>query len=317
MAVRGDLPVRRGSRSEHSTSDRGGRSGFGAPARIVLPFNFETVTNPAELAGLVQTAMDSLVNQINTIFRERLDKIDTRGRMMSDTYSDEQGRPIRVRKSTTDKDVLVDDVFDTVNNDLDDVKDGPTFLKVTGVSVSNQVQPASIATDAVTTIKIAADAITQPKIGPLAVGTTEIAVDAVTQPKIGALAVGTTELAALAVTQPKIGAGAVGNAEIVAGADIDPSKVLISGFTNLDDWRHGADLTKIAGANLGNLSVPTGAVAALAIDSSKLGANSVIAGKMADNSLDAGSIFVPAIQNALGDYNADTGPSGESAWDAV
>lgn len=232
-------------------------------------------------------------------------------------------------------------------DDLDDVSDGSTFLKVTGVSGSHQVQATSIATGAVETAKLAADAVDGTKLadnaianehlGTGVVGAAEIATNAVTAvkinassvtaTKIGADAVDGTKLADNAVSNEHIGSGAVSNDEIASGADISPSKVLISGSINLDDWRHSADNEKIAGSKLGNLSVDTAQIAAnavetakingVAVTSAKLAADSVVAGKIADNAVDSGAIFTLAIQEALIDYNDDDGPASEAEWDAI
>lgn len=137
MAVRSDLPRRTGGRTEQSNIDRAGAAGYGTPSRVSVPLNLEAVNNPAVLAALVQTMFESLVNQLNAIFREKLDKIDDRGRMLSDTYTDKDGRPVRLHKAEDDVDIEVADVFDTANNDLDDVPDGTTHARVLATEISS------------------------------------------------------------------------------------------------------------------------------------------------------------------------------------
>jgi len=51
-----------------------------------------------------------------------------------------------------------------VNKNLDNLADGASYLRVTGVSAGHQVQAGSIATDAVTTTKIADDAVAPVKV---------------------------------------------------------------------------------------------------------------------------------------------------------
>jgi hypothetical protein len=84
--------------------------------------------------------------------------------------------------------------------------------------INGDLDSSNLATNAVGTANIAADAITAAKIAADAVGTSEIAADAVTASEIAANAVGTSEIAADAVTSAKIAADAVGQSEIATGA---------------------------------------------------------------------------------------------------
>ena len=101
---------------------------------------------------------------------------------------------------------------------LDDVTDGATYLKVTGVSAGHQIQEGSIASLAVTGGKIGALAVTEGKLGALAVTEGKIGALAVTEGKLGALAVTEGKIGALAVTEGKLGALAVTSGKVVAEA---------------------------------------------------------------------------------------------------
>ena len=98
---------------------------------------------------------------------------------------------------------------------MDQLADGGTYFKVTGVSASHQVQEASIAALAVTEPKINGGAVTEAKLGALAV----------TEGKIGALAVTEGKIGALAVVAGKIGTNAVTTVKIAVDA-ISPTNVL-------------------------------------------------------------------------------------------
>lgn len=127
---------------------------------------------------------------------------------------------VNATKTTTEGELGVTAGAIAILNDFDDIPDGSTNIVVAGVSVGNQVQAASIATDAVEEAKIKDDAVTNAKIGALAVDTAELA------------------------------AGAVEDAKVASDADIASGKILISGGTRLDDWRDSGDVTKIAAAEL-------------------------------------------------------------------
>ena len=73
---------------------------------------------------------------------------------------------------------------------------------------------AKIATGAVDTDELAADAVTNAKIAAGAVDTTELAADAVTAAKIEAGAVGSSEIASGAVDTSELAAGAVTSAKV-------------------------------------------------------------------------------------------------------
>lgn len=111
---------------------------------------------------------------------------------------------------TTDPDTdPVDNITRIGLRSLDDIQDGSTYLRVTGVSAGHQCQAASLASNSVEEAKINALAVTEAKIGALAV----------TEGKIGALAVTSGKIGASAVTTAKIDDGAVGYVKQTLGAE--------------------------------------------------------------------------------------------------
>ena len=92
------------------------------------------------------------------------------------------------------------------------------------MSLLTQIGTSGIKDNAITTAKVAADAVTQPKIGAGAVGTTEIADNAILTGKVqnGTLttddltdnAINSAKIATDAVTAAKIPANAIGSSEI-------------------------------------------------------------------------------------------------------
>ena len=195
----------------------------------------------------------------------------------------------------------------------------------TGLTMSAEVGLAvgTLSTVAITgtisTAQIADDAVTNAKIGPLAVDSTEIASGAVVTAKIGAAAVTSTELGTASVIAVKIGGSAVGNTKIAAGAVIAGKFGALSIATG--DISNGGVQTANIGAlavaeaqvaaaaistaklatgavtsnELGASSVITSKLAALAVTSSELGASSVIAGKYGALSIAAADVAAAAI----------------------
>lgn len=71
------------------------------------------------------------------------------------------------------------------------------------------VAPSAVVNGSITTAKLADDAVTQPKIGPGAVGSTEIATSGVEAVNMAADSVTTTKITDAAVTPAKTGTGVV------------------------------------------------------------------------------------------------------------
>ena len=92
--------------------------------------------------------------------------------------------------------------------------------------------------------------------------------------------------------------GTIKDEDISADADIDPSKVLISGLVHLSDWRHATDLTKIDGANIYPGSIGTGTIADGSVTTAKLADNAVTAPKIATGAVDTSEIAANAVTSA-------------------
>lgn len=115
---------------------------------------------------------------------------------------------------------------------------------------SSAVTTAKIADNAVTTLKIADSNVTTAKINALAVTDAKIADNAVTTAKINALAVTTAKIADLnvttakiadlAVTAAKIANTTITNTQIATGANIDYSKLNLAGQLLIGDFGSAA-----------------------------------------------------------------------------
>ncbi len=90
------------------------------------------------------------------------------------------------------------------------------------------------------------------------------------EPQIGNGDITTAKIADSAVTSAKIANGTIVNDDISNMADIDPTKILISGLIHLSDWRHATDLTKIDGADIYDGSVGTPQLADDAVTTAKI-----------------------------------------------
>mgnify|MGYP006241984947 CR=1 FL=1 len=110
---------------------------------------------------------------------------------------------------------------------------------------SNSVTTAKIANDAVTGAKIPADAVVAADIADGSITTAKLADDAVTNAKVGANAVGTTEIADDAVTSAKSdGSLGIGrNVIINGGMNISQRSTSVtgigasSGYFTTDRWK--------------------------------------------------------------------------------
>lgn len=80
------------------------------------------------------------------------------------------------------------------------------------------IAPSTVVNGAVTTAKLADDAVTAPKIAAGAVGTTEIGTGAITAVNLASAAVTADKLAAGAVTPAKLGTGVVSSVDSSSSA---------------------------------------------------------------------------------------------------
>ena len=155
---------------------------------------------------------------------------------------------------------------------------------------------AALATDSVITAKIQDLAVTTGKLAALSVTTAKIAADAVTADELAADAVVTASIVDANVTEAKLATGAVTEAKIGTAA-VTVTKVADGSLTyaklNLADG-------SIPGAKLTSASVTTTQIAANAINTSQIVDDAITAAKIADDAITAdqlatGSVTADAI----------------------
>jgi len=145
-----------------------------------------------------------------------------------------------------------------------------------------QIVGTQISDGAVSTPKLAANAVTANKIDAGAVSADKIAANAVTAVKIAAGAVETAKLAAGAVIADKIASNAITAIKISAGA-VETAK-LAAGAVEADKIAAGA--------------VTTGKLAANAVEADKIAANAITTAKLAAGAVEAGNIAAGAVTTA-------------------
>jgi len=175
-----------------------------------------------------------------------------------------------------------------------------------GVLRAASISATEIATDAIEEGKIAADAVTATKIAVSGLdgATGDVAADHIIAGMIQTNAVTSVKINADAVTAAKINvvgldgtsgrivvADATDANAVAAGINthavtlIEAGKIIISGATNLDDWRKTGDLTMIDGG-----SISTGTVTA-----TQILANTITANEITANTITASEIFAGTI----------------------
>ena len=148
---------------------------------------------------------------------------------------------------------------------------------------------------------IASNAVTSSKIASGAVGTTQLATDAVTAAKIAADAVGSSEIAANAVTASELADDAVDTAAILDGAlsaDVAGRAKMANSFVTTAKINDGA----VTEPKLASDSVTAAKIAAGAVGTTELAADSVTAAKL--NADTAGLGLTQAVGGEL-DVNVD------------
>lgn len=172
------------------------------------------------------------------------------------------------------------------------------------ILAANAVIAEKIATDAVVADKIQADAVTAVKILAGAIATNKLAADSVTAPKINVVGLD-GETGRICVVGQTDADEITGGINAHALTLIEAGKILISGETDLSDWRHGVDATFIDGGKIYTQSITAtqilagtitaDEIAALAIETGHLAANCVTAAKIAAGTITADKIAVGAI----------------------
>jgi hypothetical protein len=115
------------------------------------------------------------------------------------------------------------------------VNEGQADAITTGMILNGEVGANDLATDAVTTTKIANLAVTTAKIANSAVTATQLASSAVTTTKIAAANVTLAKMAASSVNSSNIVDLSIVDADINAAANIAPSKINGTAWTSLND----------------------------------------------------------------------------------
>jgi hypothetical protein len=163
---------------------------------------------------------------------------------------------------------------------------------------------AALATDSVITAKIQDLAVTTGKLAALSVTTAKIAADAVTAAELASNAVVTASIVDANVTEAKLATSAVTEAKIADGA-VTVAKVSDASITyaklNLADGSvPGAKLTDatVTSAKLANDAVTTGSITALSVTTAKLADGAVTDAKIADATITTAKIAAGGIAEA-------------------
>ena len=209
-----------------------------------------------------------------------------------------------------------------------------TLGGLTDVALSNQTSgQVLVATGTntfgngqVDTAGIASDAITSAKIADGAVETANIRDDSVTTAKIASGAIGATEIAADAITAAKVADGAIGNAAIASNSvGANELKVPNNG-TNGQILQTDGDGTftwvdKPTGGNGGggggtpaDGSITTAKLANSAVSTAKIANDAVTSAKIADNAIGPAALNVPG-NGASGQVLTSDG-DGSMSWTA-
>lgn len=179
---------------------------------------------------------------------------------------------------------------------------------------ANSIDTDELVAGSVTVDILAANAVIAEKIASDAIIARTIKAGEITTVKLEAGCVTTEKIYADAVTAPKIDVvgldGATGRIcvvddtdadEIVDGINahaltlIEAGKILISGETDLSDWRHGVDATLIDGGKIYTQSITAAQILAGCIDTDQLAAGAVTAEKIAAGTITAEEIFAGTI----------------------
>jgi hypothetical protein len=180
---------------------------------------------------------------------------------------------------------------------------------------------AALATDSVITAKIQDLAVTTGKLAALSVTTAKIAADAVTADELAADAVVTASIVDAAVTEAKLATGAVTEAKLGTAA-VTVTKIADTSITyaklNLADGSvPGAKLTDatVTSAKLASDAVTTGSITDLNVTTGKLADGAVTAAKITDATITTAKIAAGGLAEAAIAANAIT--TGKILDDAV
>lgn len=163
---------------------------------------------------------------------------------------------------------------------------------------------AALATDSVTTAKIQALAITEAKLAAGSVTATKIGTSAIVAEKIATDAITTASIIALNVTEAKIATGAVTETKIGTGAvtvnKIADTSITYAKLNVTDNVFPGAKLVdgSVVAAKLATDSVSTAKIIDLTVTTGKLAANAVTTAKIATGAVTETEIATGAVTTA-------------------
>jgi hypothetical protein len=191
----------------------------------------------------------------------------------------------------------------------------------------------------VTTVKLAANAVTAAKVATAAISSTalqdgavleaKLAANAVTTGKLADLVITDTKLAAAAVTAAKVAAGAINtaaiadaaiNAQKIGDAAVVAGKLATAAVTSTAIANDAVTAGKVAADAITAREITAGAVstaelAAGAVTANEIAASTITSGKLAANSVTATQIAAGSVQTAA--LAADSVAAGKIATDAV
>jgi len=143
-----------------------------------------------------------------------------------------------------------------------------------GDVASNHIVAGMVQTNAITSVKINADAVTAAKIN----------------------VVGLDGTSGRIVLADAIDANVVSSGiNSYATTLIQAGKIVISGATNLDDWRNATDTTKIEGGSIYTNTVTATQIAAGTITATQIATDTITANEIAANTIDTGQIKAGAV----------------------
>jgi len=201
--------------------------------------------------------------------------------------------------------ILIAFAKNSTNEALFQVFGGIGGIKMNGLDLENLT---------VDTEKIAALAIEEAKLGNLSVSSGKIIADAVTASKINVVGLDGTS-GRIVVTDATDANEVTGGINSHATTLITAGKIVISGSTNLDDWRNGTDSTKIEGGNIYTNTITATQIAANTITATQIASNTITASEIAANTITANEITSNTI--TASEIAATTITAGQIASNAI
>ncbi len=176
--------------------------------------------------------------------------------------------------------ILIAFAEDSTNEALFQVFGGIGGIKMSGAALENLT---------VDTAQVAALAIEEAKLGNLSVASGKIQANAVTATKINVVGLnGTTGRIVVAdSTDANVVTNGINN---YAATLITAGKIVISGGTNLSNWRKSGDLTKIDGGNISTNTITATQIAATTITATQIAGNTITANQILGNTITATEI---------------------------